>query len=209
MSNQRTRKLVESGVLIALATILSLIQIKLPFGGGLTIVSMLPIVLISYRNGLKWGFFSAFVYGLLQMLVGMSTVKAFFVPEDYALWAGIGIVLLDYIVAYTMLGFGGISRNKLKPSSALCVGSIVALFLRYLVHCISGAIFFGAWAEWFFTQEGFGNLGSNILERFSGTELAIIYSIIYNGIYMIPEIIITAIVAYAIGKIPAIQGRNQ
>lgn len=85
--------------------------------------------------------------------------------------------------------------------------SIVALSLRYLAHIISGYIFFGTWAEWFFSQDGFA-LGAKILEKFSGQGLALLYSVIYNGLYMIPEIIITAIVALIIGRVPQITGKK-
>ncbi|MDE5564943.1 MAG: energy-coupled thiamine transporter ThiT [Oscillospiraceae bacterium] len=205
MRSSTTLRLVETGILLAIATVLSVIQpFQLPFGGGITIASMLPIILISYRHGIKWGFFSAFVYSLLQMATGFGTVKGFFVPEDYALWAGIGIVLMDYIIAYTVLGIGGIFRNQLKPVPALCLGTTVAVLLRYAVHIISGAVFFGAWAEWFFTQEGFYAIGAHIMDTFSGTGLAVVYSVFYNGLYMLPELVITVIVAAVIGKIPAI-----
>lgn len=204
-SKSATLRLVETGILLAIATVLSVIQpFQLPFGGGITIASMLPIVLISYRHGIKWGMFSAFVYSILQMLTGFATVKGFFVPEEHALLAGIGIVLMDYVAAYTILGVGGMFRNKLKPVPALCLGTVVALLLRYLVHIISGAVFFGAWAEWFFTQEGFYAVGAKIMDTFSGAGLAVVYSIFYNGLYMVPEIIITAIAAFVIGRIPAI-----
>lgn len=209
-SHSTVTRLVETGVLLALATILSFIKpFSLPFGGGITIVSMLPIVLLSYRHGLKWGLFSAFIYSLLQIVTGIGTVRGFFVPEDYALWAGIGIVLLDYVAAFTVLGFGGLFRNKLKAPLALCLGSIVALLLRYLMHILSGFIFFGAWAEWFFTQEGFYSIGSKIMENFSGAGLSLIYSIFYNGLYMIPELILTAIVAFVIGNVPYIAKKFQ
>ena len=205
LGHAKTLRLVETGILLAIATVLSVIQpYQLPFGGGITVASMLPIVLISYRHGVKWGLFSGFIYSLLQMATGFGTVKSFFVPEDYAIWAGIGIVLLDYIIAYTVLGFGGIFRNKLKSTPALCLGTVIALLFRYIVHIISGAIFFGAWAEWFFTQDGFYAIGAKIVDNFSGASLAVIYSVFYNGLYMIPEIIVTVIVAYVISKVPAI-----
>ncbi|MDE7093476.1 MAG: energy-coupled thiamine transporter ThiT [Oscillospiraceae bacterium] len=205
LSHAKTLRLVETGILLAIATVLSVIQpYQLPFGGGITVASMLPIVLISYRHGVKWGLFSGFIYSLLQMATGFGTVKSFFVPEDYAIWAGIGIVLLDYVIAYTVLGFGGIFRNQLKSAPALCLGTVIALLFRYLVHIISGAVFFGAWAEWFFTQDGFYAIGAKIVDNFSGASLAVIYSVFYNGLYMIPEIIVTVIVAYVISKVPAI-----
>lgn len=84
------------------------------------------------------------------------------------------------------------------------MGSVAALMLRYIIHIISGTIFFGAWAEWFFTQEGFYKIGQTILDTFSGNSLALVYSIFYNGLYMIPEIIITAVAAGVVGAVPVI-----
>ncbi len=202
MQIQKTLRLVETGILLAIATVLSVIQpFQLPFGGGITIFSMLPVVLLSYRHGVKWGLLSGFLYSILQMAVGFGNVKGFFVPEDYALIAGICIVLLDYILAYTVLGFGGAFR-RMKPTPALFLGTLLALLLRYAVHIVSGTVFFGAWAEWFFTQEGFYSIGQTIVERFSGTELALIYSVFYNGLYMLPELLLTCLAALAVSRIP-------
>jgi thiamine transporter len=75
------------------------------------------------------------------------------------------------------------------------------LSLRYIVHIISGTVFFGSWAEWFFSQEGFYSVGEKILSSFSGNTLALIYSAFYNGLYMIPEIIMTAVAAFFIGLV--------
>ena len=88
---------------------------------------------------------------------------------------------------------------------ALCFGAIVALTVRYIVHIISGAVFFGAWAEWWFTDVMAGDFGASVLEKYSGFSLALFYSVIYNGLYMIPEIIITAIGGYVVGKIPVLK----
>lgn len=209
MKNSKTGKLVESGLLIAMALVLAIVSkalpLHLPFGGSITLLSMLPIVLLSYRHGVKWGLFTAFVYSLLQIATGLDEVKAFFVPEDYQLTVSIAIIFLDYIAAFSMLGLGGAFRNIIKkPSFSLAAGSVLALTLRYAVHIVSGTIFFGTWAEWFFTQEGFYKIGSTIMEKFSGNALALVYSVFYNGLYMIPEIIITAIGAAAVGSIPVI-----
>lgn len=204
MQTKKTLRLVETGILLAAATILSVIQpFQLPFGGGITIFSMLPIVLLSYRHGVKWGLFSGLVYSVLQIATGFGTVKGFFVPEDYALAIGLCIVLLDYVLAYTVLGFGGAFRQR-KPTTALILGTVLALSLRYAVHIVSGAVFFGAWAESFFTQEGFYSFGAVLVERCSGTTLAVLYSVIYNGLYMIPELLLTTIAAAAVSKIPYI-----
>lgn len=200
---KNTKKLIISAMLIAIATVLSVIQpLKLPFGGGITMASMVPVILIAFLFGTRWGIFSALIYSLMQMLVGMDVVHAIFMPEEGAavLWKAVTICLCDYVIAYTVLGLGGIFKNKMKsPAAAVCIGSVFALTLRYITHIISGYIFYGVWAEHFFSQEGFA-LGAKMLEMFSGNTLAWIYSVIYNGMYMIPEILITAIVAPLIYK---------
>ncbi|MBQ2774784.1 MAG: energy-coupled thiamine transporter ThiT [Clostridia bacterium] len=213
-----TQIIVESALMIAVATVLNVVCsfipfLNLPFGGGFTICSMLPIVLIAYRNGTKWGLVSGFIYALIQMLLGFRTVSAFFLPDSDSymiLWKAVTVCVIDYIIAYTVLGFGGIFRNKVKsPAAGLCLGSIVAIGLRYIAHIVSGYIFFGSWAEWFFTQDGFYAIGGKILDTFSGEGLAIVYSIFYNGLYMIPEMVITAVVALIIGNIPQISGKKK
>ena len=56
MKQTKTRTLVECAILIAIATVLSLFKLlDLPYGGSITLASMLPIVLLSYRHGLVWG----------------------------------------------------------------------------------------------------------------------------------------------------------
>jgi thiamine transporter len=89
------------------------------------------------------------------------------------------------------------------------LGAVVAISVRFIVHILSGAIFFGAWAEWFFTDVMAGGFGAAILSNFSGFSLSLIYSAVYNGSYMIPEIIITAIGAFFIAKIPQIAGERK
>ena len=208
----RVEALTLSACMIAFSVAISAICaalpfLNLPFGGGFTIASMLPIIVIAYMYGTKWGLFTAFVYSIMQMLLGFNTVSSFFLPGDSQMlwWRAIIVCLIDYVIAYTVLGLGGIFRNKFSTKKALVLGSVFAISLRYVAHIVSGAIFFGAWAEWFFTQEGFYAWGQSILDTFSGNSLALVYSIIYNGTYMIPEIVITAIVAFFIARIPQIK----
>lgn len=209
---QRTQALTVSAIMIAFSVSISAICavmpfLNLPFGGGFTIASMLPIIIVAYMYGTKWGLLTAFTYSILQMLLGFNTVSAFFLPGDSQMiwWRAVLVILIDYVIAYSVLGLGGIFRNKFETKKALVLGSVFAIFLRYLAHIVSGAIFFGTWAEWFFTQDGFPTWGEKILEIFSGASLATVYSIIYNGTYMIPEIIITAIVAYFVTRITQIK----
>ena len=108
---------------------------------------------------------------------------------------------MDYILAYTVVGLGGIFRRRIRNAAlGVTLGTVFALSLRYIVHTISGAVFFGSWAEWFFTQEGFYDIGGYIMTYCPVNLLPLIYSVFYNGLYMIPEIIITSAVAPVVYK---------
>ena len=176
----------ESAIMLALAFALSSAKLsEMPLGGSVTVASMLPIVLIAYMYGTRWGLVSAAVYSFIQLAFGAFTgggyvISLFTVGSDdfMGYGAAVWICLIDYLLAYTLLGFGGIFRNKLKKAPALVLGTVLALGLRYLAHIVSGYIFFGAWAEWFFSQEGFYAIGEKILSTFSGEVLcACIFSI--------------------------------
>ena len=209
----KTKRITESAMLLAIAIVLELVSKmfipEMPFGGQVTLVSMLPVVLISYRHGVKWGLFSTFVYALLEMALGAKTVSAAFLPGYFGdgamIFNALLMCLLDYILAFTVLGLGGMFRNKLQnPGVALMCGSLVALGLRYLTHIASGYILFASYAEWFVTQEGFPAWGATLVETLNPTALGITYSMVYNGFYMIPEIICTAVVSVLLARVPKI-----
>lgn len=212
-SINKTRRLTESAMLLAIAIVLELVaKMFIPeqtFGGQITIVSMLPVVLISYRHGMKWGFVASFTYALLEMALGAKTVSAAFLPgyfgDDAMIINAIIMCLLDYIIAYTLLGLGGLFRNKIKNSGiGLMCGSLVALGARYVTHIASGYILFSSWAEWYFTQEGFPAWGAQLVEALSPEGLALAYSAVYNGMYMLPEMVFTAVAAVILSRVPKI-----
>ena len=205
----KTKRLTESAMLLAVAIVLELISKmfipELPFGGQVTLVSMLPVVLISYRHGVKWGLVSGVAYALIEMAIGAKTVTAAFQPGYF----GDGVMLLnalimcalDYLVAFTVLGLGGLFRDRIENrGKALTCGTLVALGCRYLAHILSGYILFSGWAEWFFTQEGFPAWGAQLVASMSPALLGLVYSIVYNGMYMLPEMILTAIAAALIAR---------
>ena len=209
----KTKRLTESAMLIALAVVLELVGRSvippMPFGGQLTLVSMLPIVLISYRHGVRWGLVAGFGYSLVQMALGAGTVAAAFQPGYFGdgrmLGNAIIMCALDYVLAYTLLGLGGCFRDKLRNKGlALSLGSLVALGGRYLAHILSGYILFSGWAEWFFTQEGFPAWGATLVESLSPVALSCVYSIVYNGMLMVPEMLLTALAAVLISRLPGI-----
>ena len=170
-----TRRLVESSVMIAIGTVLSMFDFKGPWalGGGITFCSMLPLVLISWRYGCRWGLFTAFVHSLLQMLLGISNVQ-------YAtnVQTAVLIILFDYIIAYSVIGLASMFKNRVKNQQAALVLVIAATFLiRLACHYISGVM---VWEVLWPNELGWA---------------APIWSISYNASYMVPEIIITSIVA--------------
>ena len=209
----KTKRLTESAMLIAIAVVLELAGKMLippmPFGGQLTLCAMLPMVLISYRHGVRWGLKAGFAYALVQMALGAGTVTAAFQPGYFGDGTMVGraltMCLLDYILAYSLLGLGGCFRGRIRRRGiALMSGSLVALGARYLAHIFSGYILFAGWAEWFFTQDGFPGWGAALVETVSAGLLGWIYSIVYNGMYMIPEMILTAAAALLVARIPRI-----
>ena len=209
----KTRRLTESAMLIAVAVVLEVVGRTIippmPFGGQLTMVSMLPIVLLSYRYGVRWGLTAGFAYSLVQMALGADVVTAAFQPGYFGDGTMIGnaviMCLLDYMFAYTLLGLGGCFRDRIRNRGiALMCGSLVALSARYLAHIISGYILFSGWAEWFFTQDGFPAWGAGLVSALSPEMLGLCYSVVYNGLFMVPEIILTAVAAVLVAKVPKI-----
>ncbi|MCR4615602.1 MAG: energy-coupled thiamine transporter ThiT [Clostridiales bacterium] len=185
-------RLAVGGVMVAAAIILSMIKVyELPYGGSITLCSMLPVMLIGYMYGIRFGMLCGLVDGVIQAIMGTATQA--FAGQKW--WGVLLILLLDYIVAFSVLGLGGLFSKKIKnPRLSFASGIVVAGLARLAAHFVSGVILFGQWAEWYFTQDGFPKFGGTILANFSGWKLSAIYSAIYNLSYMLPEIIISAVV---------------
>jgi thiamine transporter len=195
---KKTQRLAVSGVLIALAVVLSMVKIfEWPFGGSITLFSMTPVMLAGWLYGVPWGLLCGLVDGILQGALGAATTQAF---AGLAFWQTVGMACLDYLLAFSVLGCAGLLRKALhdKPRLGFAIGSVIAGLLRYAVHTVSGALLWGSYAEWFFTQEGFYAWGADVLAKYSGTQLVIVYSLIYNGFYMLPEILLSVVAAVAL-----------
>lgn len=159
--NKKVLMLCESGVMIALATVLSLIKFEFPYGGSITVCSMLPILITGYRCKPLVGCLTGVVYGLVQMLFGMSNFA-------YATsWqAAVMILLFDYLIAFGVIGLGGAFRGIRNQALGLALGALLASVLRFSCHFLSGITVWAGFAEnmpvW-------------------------LYSLTYNGLYMLPE----------------------
>ncbi len=179
MQTTKTKRLVESALLIAVGTVLSILPLAaLPYGGSVTLASMLPILLISWRHGVIFGIFAGTAFGGVQCLLGISNLSYF------TTWQSIvAILLLDYLLAFAVGGLGGAFRRfSMRQSTALTLGALLASVLRYLCHVIAGAT---VWA------------GLSI-----PTEAALAYSFLYNATYMLPEtVVLMAATAYLGGML--------
>ena len=223
MAKKKTNVLTTTGVLIALGIILSFIKIfEWPFGGSITLASMVPVIIVGFKYGPRWGIFSAFVFSILQAVLGATTTQAFAGMYDSSNIKGsvgkiIIMAFLDYIVAYTVLGLSGVFRDKIRANTfAITLGGAFVVILRFAAHFVSGFLLWGDYAKDFFvslkdtfTEGGkldtmLTSLSDNILAHHSGQYLAEIYSFVYNGFYMIPELIITVVVLFALMTIKPI-----
>jgi len=172
-STQKTKILIECALLIAMGTILAQIKLfRLPAGGSITAASMVPFIMISYRHGTKWALLASLANVVLQIALG-----GIYTPPAGTVIALTGSILLDYALAYICLAFAAwfskpfIKKNKVF---AIAFGTFMVCLIRFLCSFLSG---FLIWAS--LVEDGFG---------------AVVYSLTYNGGYMLPETIITIIV---------------
>ena len=182
MSQQKKRilRVTEGALSLSLAFVLELlflwlnaimgISALLPFGGTITI-SMLPIIYYSYRHGAAWGMGAGFVYSALQMMLG------FYIPPANTWWALALCVLLDYVVAFTVVGAAGLFAKPFgnKRLIGYCFGAVAVSLIRFLSSFLSGVVLWGSYAP----------EGMNVW----------LYSLIYNASYMLPSAILTGIFA--------------
>lgn len=157
--SKRTRyntKLLAYGALaIAVSFVLSYVRIvKLPFGGSVTLASMLPMFVFAYIAGPRAGMAAGLCYGMLQ-----------FIQDTYFVhWAQF---LLDYPIAFAMLGLAGLYRNKLY------IGALAGSAARFFCHFVSGVVFFASYA---------------------GDQNVFLYSFLYNISYILPDAAICLVV---------------
>ena len=196
-THNHVRTLVEAALMIALATALSFVQFPLMWfhGGSITLLSMLPIVMMGLRHGAKWGAGAAFIYSLIQFVLGISNLA-----YCVTLGAQIGCVLLDYLLAFTALGLADVFAKPFKSRAVgVGVGAAVVCLLRFVCSFLSGYIVWKDYQTAFDWLNNFGwgawftaNLGENALCWF--------YSFAYNASYMLPETVLTVVGALILYK---------
>lgn len=169
-SRLRVRALCEGAVLLALAIVMNwlskVVFANMPNGGSVSL-AMFPILLYAHRWGVGRGVLVGFAYGTLDMLL----------DGGYA-W-GWQSILLDYLLAYSALGLGGLFRGK---AWGIFPGIVVGCLGRFAVHYFSGVTIYKILIP---TEiKGFGIFAN-----------AHLYSLVYNGVYMLPNMVIAAVIA--------------
>ncbi len=175
---QKTQQLVASAVMIALASVLSLIKVwAMPLGGSVTLLSMLPIIMISLRYGIKWGFVTSLLYAVVQIFIDLGGIMSWGITP----LAWVGCLLFDYLLAYGSLGIAGLFRKQ--GTKGIILGILLAIALRFISHFISGSIVFSTWCP-----EGWN---------------VYLYSVCYNAAYLLPELLFTLFAALLLFRLPA------
>ena len=173
MRNERRKYLlamVEGALMVALSVVLSLIPMpSWPQGGSIT-VSMIPMVYYSYRRGAKWGLLAGLVYSGVEMLSG------WYAPPAGTFGATVLCVLLDYVLAFALLGGADLIARLFGQERRLVgygVGALTVTLFRFVCSFLSGVLLWDSYAP----------EGVNVW----------IYSLTYNGSYMIPNAILTTV----------------
>lgn len=202
---EKTLRLVTSGVLIGLASVLSIIKVfALPFGGSVTLFSMVPVLVLGYMYGVKWGLLCGGVYGVLQMILGATMSQAFAGLEG---WTIPVMALLDYIIAYVVVGLSGMFKGKMKNHTAsFAVGSAASILIRLICHFLSGWILWGSYASSYF-EEMSNSFGAFMLSSFHGQLLSAMYSLVYNASYMLPELVMSVVAVIALMAVKPLRER--
>ncbi|MBQ8523781.1 MAG: energy-coupled thiamine transporter ThiT [Clostridia bacterium] len=183
MKRKRIITLCECSVLLAMSAALSFVIIyPAPMGGSVTLLSMLPLLLIGYKHGIRWGLVSAFLYSLIQLCQAIGAGNVFI--YCYTPAAVVICVLFDYILPFTALGLTSLGRLIKKNDSTLPFLIMCALLIifRFLCHYITGVVIWDQLAP-----DGMGKY---------------LYSLLYNGGYMLPELVLTLAAAAVITGAP-------
>ena len=160
----KTRKMTECGVAIALAVVLSFIAIwKMPQGGSVSLV-MVPLFVAAYRHGVAWGIATSIVYSLVALMI------------DGVIYHPMS-VLLDYILAFGLIGVAGFFKADLR---GIITGTVLGVLGRFVSSFLSGWLLFASYAP-----EG---------------QNAFVYSLTYQASYLIPELVLTLLVLILLNK---------
>jgi len=165
-ASSKTRILAEITVFASLSAVLYVIRpFSMPYGGAVTLGSMVPVMFLSLRRGVKVGLIAGILFGLLALPIDVVLLP--YSPIVSPLQA-----FLEYPLAFGVLGLAGIVYKKTVFSAMVGVG--LGVFVKFLVHYSVGVF------VWYYVYEfpAFGRY---------------LYPAVYNAIFLVPEFIISTI----------------
>ncbi|MBQ4381106.1 MAG: energy-coupled thiamine transporter ThiT [Oscillospiraceae bacterium] len=167
--SKNAQMLAEGGICVALSLVLSYLKIPITaewggFGGSVDFV-MVPLIVFAVRWGFGWGMLAGLAFG---------TLKYFFANGFAVSWISI---IFDYSVAYAFVGLAGVLMRKYK---LLPLAALIGCLCRFVIHFISGVTVYAEYMPEEFL--GIGNMNPWL------------YSLLYNGTYMLPNTILAVMV---------------
>lgn len=185
----KTQILAESAMMVALSIAIFLISEFIPwpfaYGGGFTLFGQVPIIIVSYRHGIKNGLAASVVLALFELFMGFKNLS--YVTGIAAMAV---VVFADYIIAFGCLGFGGIFRDRLggRQRRELIAGGLAVCIVRFICHFISGV---------------------TVWKGYCPSDQAVaVYSLVYNGSYMLIETVLTLVGLAAVGSFFDLKKKN-
>lgn len=172
-----SKELAFAGISIASGFLLSFIKIApVNNGGSITLASMVPVILFAYFYGFTHGLLVGVVYGLLQ-----------FIQEPYILTPV--TFILDYILPFGCISLAALGAKFKNRTLGLVLGTIFAFAGRFLMHFLSGLVYFSKGSIW------------TTLPATSGA----LYSFLYQTVYLVPDMIIALVAVTVLLKLGVIE----
>lgn len=170
--------LVEIALAVSLAAGLGMVKLFVMPQGGSVSLEMIPILFIAVRRGVVPAMVAGGLYGCIQMVL----------PGFY--YVHPAQLVLDYPLAFAAIGLAGLipvpwfdSDSEQPRWTSTYTGLLVAAVAlgvlgRFACHYVSGIVFFGSYAP----------QGQPVW----------LYSLLYNGLYLLPELVISVVALWAI-----------
>ena len=166
-----------AGVALSISFVLSFIKVTpVQYGGAITLASFAPILIYAYYFGVGKALVCGMVYGLLQFIQSPYVLT----PVTFA---------LDYLLAFSCIFVMGFFKGKKLNSVVIVCGTSGSLLFRFIMHFISGIVYFNHGAIWADLPD----------------DSAVLYSLLYQTVYVIPDLVICLAVMLILYKTRVIE----
>ncbi len=167
-----TKVLAEIAVFAAFSAVLYTIRpFSLPYGGSITLGSMVPVMWLSLRRNPRVGFTAGAIFGLLALLIDVTLLPYSPITNPVQ-------VILEYPIAFGILGLAGVFHRPSVSTAIIGVG--ISVLAKFFLHFLAGIVF---WA--YTVPQGWNPVA---------------WAAVYNGSFLLAEFIISAILTFLLVK---------